>query len=149
MLQLLRYILRKTVWMPKRHLHSRLLSQPSPSIKTPRGLSFELEADVLEGLEGFGRAELRDRLYQYVELEHADPRPGTIRFHYTGPLSALLELRSLIAIYLVRPYAVPRPRALLGHQYFSALLDQIGTVRALAPAGAYQTLRLSAAGADS
>jgi 23S rRNA G2445 N2-methylase RlmL len=44
---------------------------------------------------------------------------------------------------------VPRPRALLGHQHLTALLDQIATVRALFPAETYRTLRLSAAGEDS
>jgi tRNA (guanine6-N2)-methyltransferase len=57
-------------------------------------------------------------------------------------------MRSIVAVYLVRHFAVPRPRALLGHQHFTALCDLIATVRGLAPQE-YRTLRLSAAGEDS
>jgi tRNA (guanine6-N2)-methyltransferase len=134
--------------MPKRNSRSRSLSHPPHRIETSKAESFELEAEVLEGLERFGRAELYDRLHHYVKLQ-ADPRESAIRFRYSGQLSALLDMRSLVAIYLVRRFAVPRPRALLGHQHFTALLDQIAAVRALALAGTYQTLRLSAAGEDS
>jgi 23S rRNA G2445 N2-methylase RlmL len=134
--------------MPKRNFRSRSLPHPSRQIETSNVESLDLEADVLEGLEHLGQAELRDQLDHYVKL-NTTSSPGTIRFRYTGELSALLGMRSLVAIYLVRRFAVPRPRALLGHQHFTALLDQIATVRALAPKDAYRTLRLSAAGEDS
>jgi tRNA (guanine6-N2)-methyltransferase len=116
--------------------------------ETSKTESLEFEADVLEGLGHFGRAELRDHLKHYVKLSDS-PSGNAIRFRYSSQLSALLDMRSLIAIYLVQRFAVPRPRALLGHQHFTALLNQIAKVRALAPEGAYQTLRLSAAGEDS
>jgi 23S rRNA G2445 N2-methylase RlmL len=134
--------------MPKRNSHPRSPSHPQRRPETSKPESFDLEADVLEGLEQFGRAELRDRLDHYVKISDIS-RGGAIRFRYSGQLSTLLDMRSLIAIYLVQRFAVPRPRALLGHQHFTALLDHIAMVRALAPAGAYQTLRLSAAGEDS
>jgi 23S rRNA G2445 N2-methylase RlmL len=110
--------------------------------------AIDLEADVLAGLEDFGRAELRDRLHHYVKITN-DSIDGAICFRYAGELSELLHMRSLVAIYVVRRFVVPRPRALLGHQHFTTLLDQIATVRALASEKAYQTLRLSAAGEDS
>jgi 23S rRNA G2445 N2-methylase RlmL len=134
--------------MPKRHFHSRSPAHLSHHIEPSKTEAFEFEADVLEGLEPFGRTELRARLYSYVKLQDSS-RAGTIRFHYRGELSTLLDMRSLVAIYLVQRFAVPRPRALLGHQHFTALLDQITRVRTLAPANAYRTLRLSAAGEDS
>jgi 23S rRNA G2445 N2-methylase RlmL len=134
--------------MPKRNFHPHSPSRLAQHAETPKTEPFELEADVLEGLEQFGRTELRDRLNHYVKLSNV-PSRNAIRFRYTGKLDALLQTRSLIAIYLVRRFAVPRPRALLGHQHFTALLDQIAMARALAPAGAFQTLRLSAAGEDS
>lgn len=132
--------------MPKRNTRS-LPHQPRRT-NTHTAEAHDLEADVLVGLESFGRAELREYLHHYVKFNDTS-RDGLLRFRYTGPLSALLNLRSLTAIYLVRGFAVPRPRALLGHQHFTILLDQIATVRAFAPAGTYQTLRLSAAGEDS
>jgi ubiquinone/menaquinone biosynthesis C-methylase UbiE len=134
--------------MPKRNFHSRSPSHLPRHTETSKAEWHDLEADVLEGLEHFGSAELRNRFHHYVKFSDT-PSPGAIRFHYSGDLSALLDLRSLIAIYLVRRFDVPRPRALLGHQHFTALLDQVATVRRLAAADAYQMLRLSAAGEDS
>lgn len=138
----------KDARMPKRHSYSRSPSQSPCRTEPSKAESLELEADVLEGLEHFGQAELYGRLSSYVKLSDVS-RAGALRFRYSGPLRALLDMRSLTAIYLVRSFAVPRPRALLGHQHFTALLNQIAAVRALAPASAYQTLRVSAAGEDS
>jgi len=134
--------------MPKRpapQRDTRTRSRHGPLHST---LPLDLEADVLEGLEDFGRAELEERLGNYVQLSE-QPQPGTIRFSYTGDLHTLLSMRSLTAVYLVRVFAVPRPRALLGHEHLTALLGQIAMVRALAPEGAYRSLRLSAAGEES
>jgi 23S rRNA G2445 N2-methylase RlmL len=106
------------------------------------------EADILEGLEQIGRAELRERLGSAVVFG-ADTREGTIRFSYNGALRRLLDLRSFVAVYLVHTFAVPRPRALLGHQHLTALHELLATARALFPKDAFRTLRLSAAGQDS
>ena len=46
-------------------------------------------------------------------------------------------------------FAVPRPKGLLGNQQFGELSSAIAAAIALAPPGAYATLRLSAAGEDS
>jgi SAM-dependent methyltransferase len=113
-----------------------------------REQAYFCEADVLEGLEQIGRAELRERLGSAVTFVD-DIREGTIRFSYTGDLRALLDLRSFVAVYLTYTFAIPRPRALLGHQHLTTLLDLLGTARALFPMGTFRTLRLSAAGQDS
>jgi predicted RNA methylase len=134
--------------MPKRNTGTRSPPHQPRRADARKAETLELEADVLDGLETFGRVELLDGLRHYVTLQSA-PNSGVLRFRYTGQLSALLDLRSLLAIYLVRRFAVPRPRALLGHQHFTGLLDDIAMVRTLAPESAYRTLRLSAAGEDS
>jgi tRNA (guanine6-N2)-methyltransferase len=116
---------------------------------TPRhATAFDCEADILEGLEQFGAAELSERFGHNVE-SFGQPAAGKLRFRYSGGLGALLGMRSMIAVYLVQRFAVPRPKALLGHQHLTALLDQIAAARALFPKDAYRTLRLSAAGEDS
>ncbi len=109
---------------------------------------FDCEADVLEGLEQLAHVELIECLGSSIR-SLTSPRPGTLRFDYTGDLQALLDLRSCGAVYLVRHFPVPRPRALLGHQHFEALAETITTVRALFPPDAYRTLYLSAAGESS
>lgn len=111
-------------------------------------IHYELEADVLEGLEDIARAELNERLgsrASAIELS----RPGALYFRYSGDLRALLGLKSIVAVAQVLHFAVPRPRALLGHQHFEALLKQIEIARKLHPAGAFRTFYLSAAGEES
>src|SRR5205085_10116923 len=74
---------------------------------------------------------------------------GAIRFAYTGDLRALLLLQTVLVVYLVQRFPVPRPKALLGDEHFRNLLAQVAAVRALLPARAYSTFYLSAAGSDS
>jgi ubiquinone/menaquinone biosynthesis C-methylase UbiE len=111
-------------------------------------LRYDCEADVLAGLERFAYAEIDQRLGRRARLDSA-ARPGTLGFSYTGSLADLRALRSVIAVYQVNSFAVPRPKALLGNQQLAELVDAIESVRGLAPPGAYATLRLSAAGEDS
>jgi tRNA (guanine6-N2)-methyltransferase len=134
--------------MPK-HSPQRRIGGATPGHGSGRpSAPVNYEADILEGLERFGYTELNERLDGRARLVGA-PQDGRIRFHYTGDPRALLDMHSILAIYLVRRFAVPRPRALLGHQHWTALLDQIATARGLFPKDAYRTLRLSAAGEAS
>lgn len=125
---------------------------PAPAVERATvptiGQNFRCEADVADGLEEIARAELLQRFGNAVRLERARAA-GIVAFEFTGNLHALLSLKTLLSVALVRGYAVPRPRALLGDQHFRALLAQVATARALAPADAYETLYLSAAGSDS
>ena len=122
----------------------RLPPRPAPP-DLPR---YEIEADVLEGLEQIAQAELHQRFGERVRFETAC-RPGALCFSYAGELADLLALRSVVAVYGVQYFAVPRPKALLGNQQFGELSGAISAVIELAPPGAYATLRLSAAGEDS
>lgn len=108
----------------------------------------EYEAEVLYGLEGFAEEELRRRLGRSARLEGRTAR-GRIAFSYAGPSRRLGALRSVVAIHRVETFGVPRPRALLGHQHLTRLLGALDDVIARQPAGAFRTLRLSAAGAGS
>ena len=110
-------------------------------------LMFDIECDVLEGLEMYALDEIRERfgrLCSSITLH-----PGKVRMQYGGDLRSLLRLRSVLAAYLVVTYDVPRPRALLGHQHFTRLIRTLEMVRSLSRPERYHTLRLSAAGEDS
>ncbi len=120
-------------------------SAPTPRASPPQLTVFDCEADILEGLEPLGPAELSQQLKRYVTIS-TRPVAGKLSFRYTGDLRMLLELRSVLAVYLVKRFAVPTAKAVLGHQHLTALLEQIATARALFPADAYRTLRLGAAG---
>jgi predicted RNA methylase len=106
---------------------------------------FECEADVLEGLEAFALDDLRALRGAEGLTQHT----GVLRFFFSRPLHELLALRSVIAVYLIERFALPRPKALLGHQHFDRLIAMIATVRDLWPAGAFTTFRISAAGEES
>lgn len=139
--------------MPKQPRHTRQQSRHrrAPKQRTAPP-TYLCEAEVAPGLEDIARAEIERRFGQRASLWHAPhvrPRPGVIRFDYRGDLSALLCLQTVQSVYLVRYYAVPRPRALLGDEHFRALLAQIALVRSLHPPQTFQTLYIGAAGSDS
>jgi SAM-dependent methyltransferase len=124
-------------------------TSPSPRhAPPPEQPQYAIEADVLEGLERIASDELRERFGERVRFEPAT-RPGALCFGYAGELADLLALRSVVAVYGVQYFAIPRPKALLGNQEFGELSGAIAAAIDLAPPGAYATLRLSAAGEDS
>ncbi|MCG8352221.1 MAG: methyltransferase domain-containing protein [Chloroflexales bacterium] len=113
---------------------------------------YRCEATVAAGLEDIAQDELRRRLGPDARLQalaRDQVEPGVVRFDYTSDLRLLLQLQTVIAVFLVRQFAVPRPRALLGDEHFRALLQQIATACDLLPGATYQTLYLGAAGSDT
>lgn len=122
--------------------------QPRPSLPAPRATAHLIEAEVASGLEWIARDELHRVLGRDARAEQIINHSGVVRFAYSGDLRALAQLRTVQAVYLVRQFGVPRPKALLGDQYFRILVDQITTVRSLAPQS-YHTLHIGAAGSDS
>ncbi len=102
---------------------------------------------MLEGLEDFAEDELEARFGSRVRLGAG--RPGALRFGYAGELRDLLDLRSVVAVYLVQQLDIPRPKALLGNQQFGEVSALAEAALDLAAPGAFRTLRLSAAGDDS
>ncbi len=104
--------------------------------------------EVLQGARSFACQELLHRFGKRVSILSGDD-PETIFLRYQGDLHELLRLRTIVAVYLVQHFPVPRPRALLGQQHFQALLRQIETVRRLYPVHIFTSFRVSAAGEDS
>lgn len=104
------------------------------------------ELTVLEGLEAVAAAEI-ERAAPEARLR--SEQPGALRYDGISDLDALLDLRSVVAPFLVVGFPVPRPKALLGHQHFQTLVAAIEQVRALWHPDTFTTLRLNAAGEDS
>ncbi len=123
---------------PKRAAH-----KPAPAQALP---TMSYEAEVIEGLESFATDELRQRFGTRIHIE-AQGR-GAVRFSFTGQPGMLRTLRTIQAVHSVQQYTVPRPKALLGHQHFSALLRQVNAVRDTAPRQ-FRTVYLGAAGAET
>ncbi|MEM8533530.1 MAG: methyltransferase domain-containing protein [Chloroflexota bacterium] len=117
----------------------------SPEIEK---LSFRCETDFLEGLEDIVKHELHTRFGSQIKLD-SSRRAEIVPFTFTGALQELCTLQSVIAVYLVHEFPVPRPKALLGHQHFEMLIKQIERVRRLWPKRTFSTLYMNAAGRDS
>ena len=101
-------------------------------------------AEVTGGLEFVAQAEL-----QQLGAQVTEQRPAEVDFRYTGPLRALLDLKTVQAVYLVQQFAIPRPRGLLDNTYFRQLVAQINEILMLSGRDAFQSLHLAAAGSDS
>ena len=107
---------------------------------------------MAEGLEAIARDEVQRLAAANPALElrvAGQTGRGGVPFTIAGDLRPLLALRTVQAVYLVRHFPVPRPRALLGDEHFRSLLSAIATARRLHPPDAFATLYLSAAGAES
>ena len=106
------------------------------------------EVEVIPGLEAIAAAELHRRFRRQVTVLPG-LKEGLLPILFRGDLEALLGLETVLAVYGQRHFAVPRPKALLGHEHFTILLGMIDMVRDLHPPRAFQTFRISAAGPDS
>ena len=107
----------------------------------------EYEAEVIPGIESVAIKELSEFLARDLSaIRHS--RPGFLRFRYNGEPEALSALHSVIAFYRVHRYAVPRPKALLGHEHFSRLTtilrDAVSRFTVMP-----QTMGVAAAGSQS
>jgi ubiquinone/menaquinone biosynthesis C-methylase UbiE len=103
---------------------------------------------VLEGLKFAAAAELVARFSSTIELL-PDRHPCHLAFRFAGDPHRLLQLRSVVAVYLVDHFPIPRPLALLGHQHFQRLLQQIAVAIGLFPPRTFKSFRISAAGRQS
>jgi 23S rRNA G2445 N2-methylase RlmL len=108
----------------------------------------QYEIEAIPGLEEIVVAELRDRRFAGVRVI-GTRQDGRVVVDVARGDRQLAQLRTASAVYLIVPFAVPRPQALLGHEHFTRLVAAIrGVIAANAPT-AFRTFRVSAAGADS
>lgn len=82
----------------------------------------EYEAEVVPGIEALAMRELRAKLGKRPDWTRR-ARAGFFRFAWDGQPARLNSLRSLIALYAVHHFDIPRPRALLGQQHFTRLCE--------------------------
>lgn len=120
------------------------------AISKPAAAHYELE--VVPGLEELASQEARERLGAQIAVQIAPSRyaeTGALAVRYTGKPNTLVALRTVLAVYRVEHFAIPRPSALLGDQNWRQLLTSVQTVQQLHPVHAFRTVGLSAAGAES
>jgi tRNA (guanine6-N2)-methyltransferase len=112
--------------------------KPTKRPTGPTGPAAEYEIEALDGLEAVAREELKK------VPGVRDLREG--RFWFPGEPTRLTRLRGSVAVYRVKTFDVPRPKALLGHQQLGELAAYLLPVIAY---GGHQSFRLSAAGRES
>ena len=105
------------------------------------------EAEIVPGIENVAIDELKakaDGSIASIQLV----RPGFVRFSFRGNREWLRKLRSVVAVYAIHQFDVPRPKALLGHRHFTRLLDILRRV-IVGFSQSNPTLGMGAAGAGS
>ena len=135
---------------PKRRPTRRSNKRPQPAVNSSPTAPFErvkpketdFEAKVLPGLEPFALTELKS----VKGVQQVREEPGAIAFLYVGDAVKLSNLRTVVSVYQVLTFAVPRPKALLGHEHLSRLTEEI---KKLTARETFEGFRLSAAGDDS
>ena len=126
---------------PSRTPNARGDAQPVPSQR--------YEVETIVGLEEFARREIRQRLKKQARIAESQPLAGRIALTLDGDMRRFDALRTVAAVHRVETFAVPRPRALLGHQHLTRLLTAVRAVMNARPDGSFHTFRIAAAGAGS
>ena len=132
---------RKPAPKPSRTPNARADAQPAAAQR--------YEVETIVGLEEFARREIRQRLGKQARIAESQPLAGRIALTFDGDMRRFDALRTAAAVHRVETFAVPRPRALLGHQHLTRLLTAIRAVMNARPAGSFHTFRIAAAGAGS
>lgn len=92
---------------------------------------------------------VRDETTKMIENKGhiiASYRDDSLQFTYEGDFSDLFALRTVISLYQVMQFEIPRPKALLGHEHFHRLVNAIQEQLDLQD---YDSLYVSAAGSES
>ena len=106
------------------------------------------EVETVSGLEEYARREIRRRLGKAAQIVGTQIE-GRVALQYSGSIRRFDEFRTAVSVHRVEEFAVPGPRALLGHQHLTRLLAAIQSVLDARPGAAFQTFRITAAGAGS
>ena len=106
------------------------------------------EVETVSGLEEYARREIRRRLGKAAQIVGTQIE-GRVSLQYNGSIRRFDEFRTAVAVHRVEEFAVPGPRALLGHQHLTRLLAAIQSVLDARTGAAFQTFRIAAAGAGS
>lgn len=123
--------------------------KPKKQTEIPKPI-YQCEAEVVAGLEKIAHEEIRIRLDERVQFpKNWNPAEGVILFQFTGNIRVLNILQTVQAVYLIRNFPFPRPRAFLGDENFKATVAYLKSLHNTMPEGNYHSLTIHAAGADS
>ncbi len=137
--------------MPVRRRYPGHAEQRSPQragTRSPALGSAAVELLFLPGLESVVTQELRGRLPGLGPIRPVPGRSDSLAASYTGEWRRLLELRTIVAPFLVLTFPVPRPRSLTSGEYFPAIVAAADEVRRVNQEPV-KTFRFDAAGVNS
>lgn len=103
------------------------------------------EAECAAGLQEVAAQEIKNLVKPQGSVVASTN--DSVTFTYNGMWQDLLGLRSVIAVYALQRFLIPRPRALLGHEHFTRLAGQVSSI--IAGNKQFQSLHISAAGSGS
>ena len=116
-------------------------SKRRSSVTASEGPARQYEAEVLPGLTDLAASEISE-----LGATTGATRDDAVPFSFAGSEADLLGLRRSVAVYRLLDFDVPRPKALLGHEHFTSLVQ---VVRELQQAQPFEGFRFGAAGSDS
>jgi tRNA (guanine6-N2)-methyltransferase len=105
---------------------------------------WHIELEVPEGLEDISLREIKQQLSKSIQPKLS--RDGILTFQYDDDLKKLERLKSVYASYAVMTFPIPRPKALLGHQYFTEIVK---TCQMVTQCNDFNTVTINAAGSGS
>jgi len=108
----------------------------------------QYELEFAEGLLDIVQAELEKTIDKRGRIGKSH-RADALSFTYDGNPSDLLNLRTVISVYQLLNFDVPRPKAFLGHQHFHKLLATITEIMSIRGRENYDSLYINAAGSES
>lgn len=107
-----------------------------------------VEGEVIHGLKPLATAELETLIQGKLKFKRSNDLEK-IPMRLRGDWGQFLESRLLSAVYIVQPFPVPRPKSLLGDEYWGIIQEHIEIIFSHFPKKAFQTVKVSAAGSDS
>lgn len=103
-----------------------LVSMSKRSQKTKTQSNNLYEAETVIGIEDIALREIIQKLG--ISAKDCARQKGAVQFRFDSNRQNFHQLKSITAVYSVQQYDIPRPKALLGHQHFTQLLQQISDV---------------------
>ena len=109
----------------------------------------DIEIEFLPGLGPFLLEELDEVFGASVTATRVGKASLRVALSDDRMARRLLSLRTAVAVHLVRTFAVPRPKALLGDEAFRELIDGLDEAMGWTSRSDFASFRINAAGRDS
>ena len=139
---------RRSPTRSSKSIRRRRAIENAPAVRPEPKLAQEYEVETVVGLEEYARREVRRLLGKAAQVDRGTAG-GRFKLRFDGNIRRFDDLKTVTAVHRVENFAVPRPRALLGHQHLTRLTGVIRFILDYRPDVAFRTFRITAAGSGS